>query len=94
MPTRPQLRHVAVVLAIAAAAACGNTMRGIKADSEKAAEKTAAGVETMDVKAALIAAGRVDGTVPSAEQKATAETITREQAKVYPITNQLTMAPK
>jgi osmotically-inducible protein OsmY len=32
----------------------------METDAENAAEKTAAGVETMDVKAALIADGRVD----------------------------------
>lgn len=53
--------HVSLVAAIAiSATACGNTMRGIKTDTENAAEKTAAGVETFDVKAALIADGRVD----------------------------------
>lgn len=49
-----------VAVVITTSIACGNTMRGIKTDSENAAEKTAAGVETMDVKAALIADGRVD----------------------------------
>lgn len=53
--------HVSLLVTVAAgAAACGNTMRGIKADTENAAEKTAAGAETFDVKAALIADGRVD----------------------------------
>lgn len=54
------LRSVIAVTAIVASAACGNTMRGIKTDTEKNVEKTAGGVETMDVKAALIADGRVD----------------------------------
>jgi predicted small secreted protein len=53
------IRSLAVVAAIVASA-CGNTMRGIKTDAENATENTAAGVETMDVKAALIADGRVD----------------------------------
>lgn len=92
-------------------AACSNTMRGVKQDSENATERAAAGVETMDVKAALIADGRVDaanvnvdtvastktvvlkGSVPTAEQKVMAETIAREQAKGYTITNQLVVAP-
>jgi osmotically-inducible protein OsmY len=53
--------HVSMLVAIAAGAtACGNTMRGIATDTENAAEKTAAGVETFDVKAALMADGRVD----------------------------------
>lgn len=33
------------------------------------------------------------GTVPTAEQKTTAEAIAREQAKGYSISNQLTIAP-
>jgi osmotically-inducible protein OsmY len=92
--------------------ACSNTMRGVKQDTERATEKTAAGLETADVKSALVADGRVDatninvdtiastktvvlkGSVPTIEQKATAETIAREQAKGYTITNQLTVAPK
>ena len=94
------------------AGACANTVQGAKQDTERAAEKTAAAVETVDVKAALIADGRVDasninvdtfastktvvlkGSVPIAEQKATAEAIAREQAKGYTINNQLTVVPK
>jgi hypothetical protein len=53
-------KTLAVTLAIVAASACGQTMRGVKTDTEKAIEKTAAGIETFDVKAALIADGRVD----------------------------------
>jgi osmotically-inducible protein OsmY len=105
--------RVAVAAAIVVASvACGNTMRGVKTDTEGIAEKTAAGVETMDVKAALIADGRVDagninvdtiassktvvlkGSVPTAEQRTMAETIARDQAKGYTITNQLTVAPQ
>ena len=103
---------IAVALAIVASAACGNTMRGIKTDTETAVEKTAAGVETMDVKAALIADGRVDaaninvdtsastktvvlkGSVPTAEQRSTAEAIARDQAKGYTIANNLVVVPK
>ena len=105
--------RIAVAAAIVVASvACGNTMRGVKTDTEGIAEKTAAGVETIDVKAAIIADGRVDagninvdtiassktvvlkGSVPTAEQRATAETIARDQAKGYTITNELTVAPK
>ncbi|MFN2446415.1 MAG: BON domain-containing protein [Vicinamibacterales bacterium] len=92
--------------------ACANTARGVRQDTENVTEKAAAGVETMDVKAALIADGRVDatninvdtsadtktvvlkGTVPSADQRAAAERIAREQAKGYTIQNQLTVVPK
>ena len=112
MTTQPYATAIAVALALVTCAACGNTMRGIKADTESNVEKTAAGVETMDVKAALIADGRVDaaninvdtsastktvvlkGSVPTAEQRTTAEAIAREQAKGYTITNNLTVAPK
>lgn len=99
-------------IALMASVGCANTFRGAKQDTEKAAEAMAAGAETFDVKAALIADGRVDagninvdtvsstktvvlkGSVPSAEQKATAERIAREQAKGYNIVNQLTIVPK
>lgn len=53
-------KTLALALIVTTTVACGNTMRGMKTDTENAAEKTAAGVETMDVKAALIADGRVD----------------------------------
>lgn len=56
----PTYKTLTVALTIVVSAACGNTMRGLETDAENAAEKTAAGVETMDVKAALIADGRVD----------------------------------
>lgn len=102
---------VATLLSVAVGG-CANTMRGAKQDTEKAAETMAAGAETVDVKAALIADGRVDagninvdtvastktvvlkGSVPTAEQKAAAERIAREQAKGYTVVNQLTIAPK
>lgn len=111
--TERNLIHVGILVTVlAVSAACSHTMRGVKQDTENATEKAAAGVETMDIKAALIADGRVDaaninvdtvastktvvlkGSVPSAEQKATAETIAREQAKGYTITNQLVVAQK
>ena len=93
------------------AGACA-TAKGAKQDTERAVESTAAAAETFDVKAALIADGRVDasninvdtsastktvllkGSVPTAEQKATAERIAREQAKGYAVNNQLTVVPK
>jgi osmotically-inducible protein OsmY len=64
-----------VALAIVASAACGNTMRGIKTDTETAVEKTAAGVETMDVKAALIADGRVDAGNINVDTSASTKTV-------------------
>lgn len=102
---------LAVVLTVGLAA-CSNTARGVKQDAENATEKVAAGVETVDVKSALIADGRVDasninvdtvadtktvvlkGSVPTAEQKNTAEQVARQNAKGYTINNQLTVVPK
>jgi osmotically-inducible protein OsmY len=98
------------VVAAALSGACANTVRGVKQDTEKVAEKTAAATNTVDVKSALIADGRVDasninvdtsastktvvlkGTVPTLQQKATAEAIARDHAEGYTITNQLTVA--
>jgi osmotically-inducible protein OsmY len=91
---------------------CANTARGVAQDTERNVEKAAAGVETVDVKSALVADGRVDatninvdtiastktvvlkGSVPTAEQKKTAEAIARDQAKGYTINNQLAVVPK
>lgn len=50
----------ACVLAAALAGGCANTVKGAQKDTEKAVEKTAGGVNTADVKSALIADGRVD----------------------------------
>ena len=102
----------ASLVAVSVGAGCANTVKGAKKDTENVAEKTTAAAQTVDVKSALIADGRVDasninvdtnadtrtvvlkGTVPSAEQKATAENIARDKAKGWTITNQLTVAPK
>jgi osmotically-inducible protein OsmY len=99
-------------IALVAGVGCANTVKGAKQDTEKAVEAMSAGAETFDVKAALIADGRVDagninvdtvastktvvlkGSVPTAEQKATAERIAREQAKGYTVVNQLAIVPK
>ena len=100
----------ALILVAALSGACANTVRGVKQDTEKVAEKTAAASNTVDVKSALIADGRVDasgvnvdtnaetktvvlkGSVPTAEQKSTAEAIARDKAEGYRIVNQLTVA--
>ena len=68
-------RLTTVALVLAVSLACGNTMRGIKTDTENATEKTAAGVETMDVKAALIADGRVDATNINVDTIASSKTV-------------------
>ena len=98
------------VLVAALSGACANTVQGVKKDSEKVAERTTAGAQTVDVKSALIADGRVDasninvdthgdtktvvlkGTVPTPQQKATAEEIARDKAEGYKVQNQLTIA--
>ena len=58
-----------------AAPGCSNTMRGAKKDTEKIVEKTSAGVETMDVKAALIKDGRVDATNVNVDTSASTKTV-------------------
>jgi osmotically-inducible protein OsmY len=100
----------ALIVVAALSGACANTVQGVEKDTEKIAEKTSAATNTVDVKSALIADGRVDasninvdtsastktvvlkGTVPTAEQRTTAEAIARDKAEGYTITNQLTVA--
>ena len=62
------------VLSIALAG-CANTARGAKQDTEKIVEKTSAGVETMDVKSALIADGRVDASNINVDTSADTKTV-------------------
>lgn len=99
----------ACTVAFALSIACANTVKGAKQDTEKAVEKTAAATNTVDVKAALIADGRVDasninvdtsasqrtvvlkGSVPTLQQKTTAEAIARDKAEGYTVTNLLTV---
>jgi osmotically-inducible protein OsmY len=68
-------KTLTVVVALVASAACANTMQGAKVDTEKAVEKTAAGVETVDVKSALIADGRVDATNINVDTSASTKTV-------------------
>ena len=56
-------------------AACANTMRGAKQDTEKATENVAAGAETVDVKSALIADGRVDASNINVDTVASTKTV-------------------
>lgn len=101
----------ALVFVAALNGACANTVKGAQKDTEKVVEKTAAASNTVDVKSALIADGRVDasninvdtssstktvvlkGSVPTAQQKTTAEAIARDKAEGYTINNQLTVVP-
>jgi hyperosmotically inducible protein len=69
--------------------ACANTAQGVKVDAEKATETVAAGAETVDVKAALIADGRVDASNVNVDTMADTKTVvlkgtvpTEEQRKV------------
>ena len=105
------LGTLAMAASLVPAIGCANTARGMKQDTERATEKVAAGAQTVDVKSALMADGRVDasninvdtnsstrtvvlkGTVPSADQKTTAEQIAKQKAEGYTIVNQLTVAP-
>ena len=91
--------------------ACANTVKGAQKDTEKVVEKTTAAANTVDVKSALIADGRVDasninvdtsastktvvlkGSVPTPQQRTTAEAIARDNADGYTINNQLTVSP-
>jgi osmotically-inducible protein OsmY len=100
-----------VILAASLTGACANTVKGAKQDTEKVVEKTAAATNTVDVKSALIADGRVDasninvdtssstktvvlkGSVPTLQQKTTAEAIARDKAEGYTINNLLVVTP-
>jgi len=66
---------LAAALIAAVSAGCANTMRGVKKDTEKAVEKTGGGIETMDVKAALIADGRVDAGNINVDTSASTKTV-------------------
>lgn len=55
--------------------ACANTVRGVKQDTERNIETTAAAAETVDVKSALIADGRVDAANINVDTIASTKTI-------------------
>lgn len=68
---RCYLKWILAAGMVTSLAACGNTVRGVKTDTAKiaektasgasaVAEKTAAGAQTLDVKSALVADKRVD----------------------------------
>jgi osmotically-inducible protein OsmY len=65
----------AVILIAALSGACANTVQGVKKDSEKVAEKTAAATQTVDVKSALIADGRVDASNINVDTSASTKTV-------------------
>lgn len=66
---------ILVLSSAVAVSACANTVRGVKQDTERATEKTAAGLETADVKSALIADGRVDATNINVDTIASSKTV-------------------
>ena len=65
----------ALVVVAALSGACANTVQGVKQDSEKIAEKTGAATNTVDVKSALIADGRVDASNINVDTSASAKTV-------------------
>ena len=69
-------RLPSVILALAAlSGACANTVQGVKEDTEKIAEKSGAAANTVDVKSALIADGRVDASNINVDTSASTKTV-------------------
>jgi osmotically-inducible protein OsmY len=66
---------VAAIALATSIAACSNTARGVAQDTERATEKVAAGAETVDVKSALIADGRVDASNINVDTHADTKTV-------------------
>lgn len=109
---RKVLHSLVAVAFVIGSAACANTARGVVEDTKDNASAVRGGLETIDVKSAIIAdktidSGAIDvdtyqdkkvvvlrGSVPSAEQKARAERIARDNAKGYTIDNQLAVVPQ
>ena len=71
---------------------CANTARGVKTDAENITEKVAAGAETVDVKAALIADGRVDASNVNVDTNADSKTVVLKGT--VPTAEQRAMAEK
>ena len=65
----------ALIVVAALSGACANTVRGVKQDTEKVAEKTSAASNTVDVKSALIADGRVDASGINVDTSAQTKTV-------------------
>jgi osmotically-inducible protein OsmY len=109
---RKVLHSLVAVAFVIGSAACANTARGVVEDTKENASTVRGGIETIDVKTAIVAdktidSGAIDvdtyqdkkvvvlrGSVPTAEQKARAEQIARENAKGYTIDNQLAVVPQ
>src|SRR4029450_1291906 len=65
----------ALFLVAALSGACANTVKGAQKDTEKAVEKTAAATNTVDVKSALIADGRVDASNINVDTSSSTKTV-------------------
>jgi len=65
----------ALMVVAALSGACANTVQGVKQDTEKIAEKTSAAANTVDVKSALIADGRVDASNINVDTSASTKTV-------------------
>ena len=65
----------ACILAAALAGGCANTVKGAQKDTEKAVEKTAGVANTVDVKSALIADGRVDASNINVDTETNTKTV-------------------
>jgi osmotically-inducible protein OsmY len=75
MLSRNSMSVCALLVAAALSGACANTVRGVKQDTEKVAEKTSAATNTVDVKSALIADGRVDASNINVDTSASTKTV-------------------
>jgi predicted small secreted protein len=109
---RKVLQSLVAITFVIGSAACANTARGVVEDTKENASTVRGGLETVDVKTAIIAdktidSGAIDvdtyqdkkvvvlrGSVPSAEQKARAEQIARDNAKGYTVDNRLAVVPQ
>ena len=65
----------ALIVVAALSGACANTVQGVKEDTEKIAEKSGAAANTVDVKSALIADGRVDASNINVDTSASTKTV-------------------
>ena len=72
---RHSMSLCAFLLAAALGAGCANTVKGAQKDTEKAVEKTAAATNTVDVKSALIADGRVDASNINVDTSSSTKTV-------------------
>ena len=73
--TKQMIGLCACVLAATLAGGCANTVKGAEKDTEKIVEKTSAGAQTVDVKSALIADGRVDASNINVDTSASTKTV-------------------